>query len=685
MREDLNDAFREYCATFCRPRNSPSSIPAQIVKYLFDHFDRPVTVAGICDEVEDTLLLPGEARKHLEKIHSNFKRFESLRRKFVCSSDASGRWRLAIDVSDDDLPALILAAREEYIRTYEAERHATQYAAELFSLLSQDTTSGKRDAERHLTAAELHQRLRLPDPPSAEILAEIGRQLERFTFVVFGRDRWWQMRFRGPTAAFRKRASHADRLYLEYTYVPVEPAVDPVTLLPEPRISQPRPVTFSDLVARCFCCGYLQETYDPDQRSCTDPNCYSNRPGFPPEPAWVTLLPEPATGRTPPPITDIEELFTAVSPDVRPDLRTDIRTDVAQYQRLLPYTRDHLRELGMHLGKPLTYRAPRLEVWTGFSRVYILDMSGYRWGNSSKDLPAWAIINLAREYGVTQLVGHTTGNAGLSLAKIAYDVSRRTTAPLQAHLLLDGRVSDAIREGLRIWGAKLHSLPSQYESATLGPSMVWRIINAAAGAVSDEAPPGMWNVSDGWDGVSISMYRIVLRELLQKLSVDYVVAPLGTGALVLGAWLGVRDSGGMARIICASPPAHSVNAIFGSSHLISVEQAPVASKLAVPYTPLARCLAFLACHDTSSVDLITVSRRMQLQALDHIRSDPAAEPSATIAAAALRGADGKAGLLEYANQHSRDVANVRALIINTGVGAFDATEFLALWTKGERS
>ena len=50
-----------------------------------------------------------------------------------------------------------------------------------------------------------------------------------------------------------------------------------------------------------------------------------------------------------------------------------------------------------------------------------------------------------------------------------------------------------------------------------------------------------WHVTDGWDGVGLLTYRFLSAQVIRDLKPQYVVAPVGTGDLLLGLHLGLKD------------------------------------------------------------------------------------------------------------------------------------------------
>src|SRR6185295_12857079 len=51
-----------------------------------------------------------------------------------------------------------------------------------------------------------------------------------------------------------------------------------------------------------------------------------------------------------------------------------------------------------------------------------------------------------------------------------------------------------------------------------------------------------WEVTDGWDGVGILMYRLLARQVCTHERPAYIVLPVGTGDLFCGFFLGRQDA-----------------------------------------------------------------------------------------------------------------------------------------------
>src|SRR5262249_53874030 len=147
----------------------------------------------------------------------------------------------------------------------------------------------------------------------------------------------------------------------------------------------------------------------------------------------------------------------------------------------------------------------------------------------------WAVINCAIEQNVSALGLYTAGNAGISLAKIAYDAGRRRSQPFRIFALVDETVDSDIRNVLHIWGCTV--IEDHEGRYILNETDFWRRVHPHL----DTDQERHWQVTDGWDGVSITMYRLIFIEVLRRVRPSYIVVPLGTGNLYVGAHLATRD------------------------------------------------------------------------------------------------------------------------------------------------
>jgi cysteine synthase len=604
-----------------------------------------------------------------------------------------------MELSGADLAWLIEGARNRYEAVYHRGSLPTVAAKVLFDMLATDVgASGFPVATQKIDASDLEDRVRKhPEisnktayAPSSfrKVPEDVGLNLKNLPpYEDFRADAWWRLEFGGPTAKYRG-GSDPGLLYLTVAVKKIlAPRIEPKTLLPPSPIVTTGSISFPDLVSQCFCCETSIPVFDPNERGCPNPECYSNGLGPDEDGRFVALLPEPSSERPKPSEQDARRLFATLAPNV--EATSGRRASLFDYAALLPYRRDYLAEdYGFHLTAPLVYRSPRLQVWSTLPEIFVLDMATYPFTNTLKDAKSWAVVNLAIERGISSIIAYTAGNAGLSLAKLVYELNLRTSGNRTVYSLVDDSISANIRMVLTAWGSETQKLTRHQGPHVVVPSEVWRTLNARLypSLSSDEPTPGTWHVSDGWDGVGTLMYRILIGELLQRLDFDFVVAPLGTGNLLLGAYLGIRDSKSSARLVAAMPTGDNLLRAFDRSQdkPSKPSENAVAPKLAGAYTPLARCIDYL--HKEKKIDVIEVSRQMQQEAFEHLGYSIASEPSALISFGALQGFAARKGLVQLIARRNAEGqgGGSRTLVINSGSGVFDERE-IALVMKGHRS
>jgi cysteine synthase len=374
-------------------------------------------------------------------------------------------------------------------------------------------------------------------------------------------------------------------------------------------------------------------------------------------------------------------------------LTADIQTADVPAQKLLPYSTNELERLGLRLGRATLYQAVNLEE-SGFSRVYVLDFATYQWSHTLKDPRSWAIVNLALENGIRHLALYTAGNAGISLARLVYaankelDENRRITV----YSLVDTNVAAEIQTMLKSLGSKVAVVPGG-GAYILNEANVWRIVNEQILKTSSpDRPPHAWHVTDGWDGVGIAMYRLLIAQALRSVDVKYVVTPVGTGNLLLGTYLGICDASDHRKIQLFGALPNGENILTNlKRRRIPVTQGrkktppsslSIMPKLVGRYTPLAPCLT----HIEKEVKFVTIDRTMQEAARHETFGQIACEPSALAAFASLPAISKTARKIE--KPHLKSYLPFRTdsgvLVVNTGSGLMSDVEIKFLSENGQQ-
>ena len=488
------------------------------------------------------------------------------------------------------------------------------------------------------------------------------------------------------------------------------------------------------LDARCFLCGADHGSFDTGHRRC---ECLGPL-GFPASElsCYVTILPEPRNYS----VGSLPSVWTRRPRDVYA-LAVDSYGSAAEAAEraassgrtpgpeggdgvLYPFPRDVLAlEHHLRCGNTIIHRSSMLEDVTGFAQVHVVNMGFYAWSCTLKDPRSWAIINTALANGITDLAVWTAGNAGLSLAKLATIVNRRLPRErrLQVHAIVDSDVAPDIRTRLRLWQCEILDI-FRRDKPVLNPEEVKGLVAARlkrSRRQLDEA--AYWDVTDGWDGVGLLMYRYLAGQIIRDMGGTstgaagdarpfYVVLPVGTGDLLLGFYLGLRDCerAGLipengCRLVGALPSGASilhnirsrtipepllhgdggdavrVAAARGrpSSSAATEPSEPLMPKLRSTHTPLAPCLSLI--DKQGSVHFTAVTGLDQLRAGRHVLSGGiddglACEPSALAAFAALphvhatdRERDGSGRPWQYQSRS-------RVLVVNSGLGVLGREE-----------
>lgn len=473
------------------------------------------------------------------------------------------------------------------------------------------------------------------------------------------------------------------------------------------------------LSGKCFLCGDLKGNFDTEHRVCGCGGLDEFRKAE--HHLYVTILPDLgnydvsalpsinskefadvfAIHSQAPESTDVSNVDTVrrkITNEL-PALPIDVsQGDAASERVTLPlYSRNHLsQQFGLRCGNPVLYRLPRLEEWSRFVEVYVLDMGTYLWSGTLKDPRSWAIINTALDNGITDLALWTAGNAGLSLAKLAYAVNRSLPADRRIRIygLVDSEVSLEVRARLRTWQCDVLDIPSKTKFI-LDPEEIKTNVRARMMTRGQSMnPTRYWHVTDGWDGVGLLMYRFLGAQIIRDLKPVYILSPVGTGDLLLGLYLGLEDcerTGVVAedkcKIVGVVPAGENIldnirnqriNPKPGHTADLIGKTPPVMPKLIGRYSPLAPCIYRMELK--KKVRFIEVDANDQLAAGGQtlnagIDLGIACEPSALAAFAGL----------PYLNDIARDLeaggptsltykSRSRVLVINSGLGVLSNAE-----------
>jgi hypothetical protein len=466
------------------------------------------------------------------------------------------------------------------------------------------------------------------------------------------------------------------------------------------------------LSSRCFLCGRKESAFDTKARIC---DCVRSH-GFAENElgCYVTFLPELQSYS----VYDLPSLWADEPSDVfavatdnlitSPELITKHTKAAENERRAYPYVTDILGKTHhLRCGNASVYRATSLEGLTGADLIMVLDMGSYYWSGTLKDPRSWAIVNTALACRTTEIAVWTAGNAGFSLAKLAYFANRRLPPEerLQVHAIVDTDVSPEIRAQLRLWQCEVLDVFRQ-DKPVLNPAEIRNLVAARIRRSRRSLDDALyWHVTDGWDGVGLLTYRLIAAQVIRDIFAIFtdpesqpldVVLPVGTGNLLLGFYLGLKDCEqqgviprGAYRLIGVLPAGDNILAnirrrglLSGAADGITTSNgsAPVMPKLKGLYTPLAPCLGRM--EEERSVTFITVTEADQLRAGRHILCGGiddgiVAEPSALAAFGSLPHLQSAFGHLEVKNGRTYKCGR-RILMINSGLGILGRSEEMLL-------
>jgi hypothetical protein len=328
--------------------------------------------------------------------------------------------------------------------------------------------------------------------------------------------------------------------------------------------------------------------------------------------------------------------------------------------------------------------------------VSVCDMATYPWSNTLKDPRTWAVVNTAIEANFKHLGVWTAGNAGLSLAKVAYIANRLLPPERRIKVYcysLSGSLPVELQRILRSFGAEPIEFPETESGGSIFTTeYIWRRLN---NVVSPPIPRDeFWEVTDGMDGVGLYMYRMIGRQICLYLKPKYIVAPLGTGDLFFGLSLGRQDCLNAKLIkstdckMVGAVPALPANVLanytkYGLELPIAIPAGaapPIAPKLDTIYTPLLLVM-YQSLLQADLNYLIPIKKSAQIRAatiLMHIRNEltPAAEPSALIGFAALPALAHRHAMSRPTRVTMRKTpARARVVVVNSGFGILSGEDF----------
>lgn len=375
-----------------------------------------------------------------------------------------------------------------------------------------------------------------------------------------------------------------------------------------------RPPLCNGLVGRCLICRKVAGPFDPNPagRLCTRCDVRQVWPQAEHE-KLVTIAPD---WKQPLPVSRLPGITSPATFDLfarwrgRPDdgLAADPGADPCEIDPFLPYPADFLRDRCQErCGCPDIMRARRLEDWlmNDNPRVFVLNMAAYLHSRTLKDLRSWAVLNAAVASGIRWLAVWTAGNAGLSLGRLATRCNHSLPPERRIRVFAlfdqaDESIDRNVRAELARAGCHLLHVPSTVKTI-FSPAQIRRAVEGEARGLGDWHPDRYWDVTDGWEAVGLQMYRLLAAQVIRDVRPTHVVAPLGTGNLILGFRLGIDDcesSGltpkGAVRLIGTTPRGENIVRTISRRKEMTPAYVRVSAggppavmpKIATTYTPL---------------------------------------------------------------------------------------------------
>lgn len=143
--------------------------------------------------------------------------------------------------------------------------------------------------------------------------------------------------------------------------------------------------------------------------------------------------------------------------------------------------------------------------------------------SSFKDRGSTVMLSKLKEWGITEIIEDSSGNAGASVAAYA------TRAGIRAHIYIPGYTSAGKAAQIGMYGSDLVKVPGSREDTA----------QAAWDAASET-----FYASHNWSPYFINGLKTLAYEIAEQLgwqAPDWVVAPVGGGSLILGLYLGFVD------------------------------------------------------------------------------------------------------------------------------------------------
>jgi threonine synthase len=153
----------------------------------------------------------------------------------------------------------------------------------------------------------------------------------------------------------------------------------------------------------------------------------------------------------------------------------------------------------------------------------LLKLDYLRPTGSFKDRGTAVMVSKFKEWGITNIVDDSSGNAGASLAAYA------AAAGIRAEVFIPSYASAGKAMQIQIYGGTLEKVPGTRENATLAAM---------------QAATRSFYGSHIWSPFFIAGMKTAAYEIAEQLAwqaPDWIVAPVGGGTMIIGLWLGFQE------------------------------------------------------------------------------------------------------------------------------------------------
>jgi len=203
---------------------------------------------------------------------------------------------------------------------------------------------------------------------------------------------------------------------------------------------------------------------------------------------------------------------------------------------------------------------------------------------SFKDRGAYVLINALKEFGVSEVVEDSSGNAGAAIA--AYCAA----AGIKCAVYLPEATSEGKIKQMLSYGAEVKKIRGSRDD-------VARAVLGAAKTV--------YYASHVYNPLFFEGTKSIASEIIRQTGTpDYIVVPLGNGTMLLGVYLGFKEAGRLPKIIAVQ--SANCAPVFSEFHGLPVlHPAPTVAEGIAVGAPI-RLREIIAAVKESGGDIITV-------------------------------------------------------------------------------